>query len=83
LLRLLHHGLKELVERPLQFGHQPFQLLVACALLQRLAQSFLKLAQLALGERQLAVLEMQRRVPQQLEDLVHGGLSLRWIVLIS
>ena len=76
LLRLLHHRLEELVESPLQFGHEPLQLLVARALLERLAQGVLELAQFALGERQAAILEVQRRVPQQIEDVVQGSVLL-------
>ena len=76
LLRLLDHGVEKLVQGPLQLGHQPLQLLVARALLQRLAQRLLELAQLPLGQGQAAVLEMQRGIPKQVEDVLERRLLL-------
>ena len=76
LLSLLGERVEILVQGPLQLRHEPLQLLVAGAFGQSVPQGVLQLAQLALGERQAAVLEMQRGVPEQRHDLVQGGLVL-------
>ena len=76
LLRLTRQGIEILVDRPLQLGHQPLQLLVAGALGERVAQRLLQLAQLALRQRQAAVLEMQRGVPEQRHDVGERGVLL-------
>ena len=63
LLLLLRERVEIGVERLLQLVHQLLQLLVAGAIVERVAKGFLQFAQLAPGKRQAAVLEMQRGFP--------------------
>jgi hypothetical protein len=55
---------QEFVHRLAQFLHQFVDFLVAGAVLQRLLQGFLRLAQALLGLREVAVLDLQRHLPQ-------------------
>ena len=67
LLRIFPHLLRQrlqvLVHRGAQLIHQLFQLFVAGAAFERLAQGVLRLAQRQFGLRNVAVLELHRHVP--------------------
>ena len=73
----LGHRLQIAVERLAQLLHQALDLLVGRALGERFLELLLQPAQVALGEREIAVLDAQRGVPQQLR---HGGDRLLAVV---
>ena len=68
-LRVLPHLLRQrlhvLVQRFAQFLRQPGDFLIARAFFQRLAQGFLCISELALGRRQVPILDRQRKIPQK------------------
>ena len=78
LAQLLGERLEEPVERLLQLAHQALDLLVVRAARERLHQRLLDLAEVALGDGELALLDVQGGIPQQLLDLADG--SARGIV---
>ena len=63
--RLLDHRLEHAVDRLLQLLDQLLDLGVGRVVGERVLQPLLDRAQIALGHRQLAVLDAQRGVPQQ------------------
>ena len=69
ILQLLHHRLHEAVHRRAELIHQLFQLGIAGAALQRLAQRLLGVAQLRLRVADVAVLELHRHRPHALCDV--------------
>ena len=64
----LGHGLQVAVERLAQFLHQALYFLIGRALGERFLKLLLQAAQIALGEREIAVLDAQRGVPEQLRN---------------
>ena len=67
---VLGQRLEIFVERPLELVHQRLDLGVAGVLVvERLLQLALNVAQAAFGQRHLAVLDTQRRIPHELLDL--------------
>ena len=76
LLHLLGERVEIVVEGLAKLVHQARQLLVAGIVGQRLLERLLQFAQLAAGERQAAVLEVERSLPHQLQNLVDRGLVL-------
>ena len=68
-LHVLSKRLKIFVDRLLQLRHQLLDLGIRRVARQRLLQTALNVAQVALRQRQLAVLDAQRRIPQQLLDM--------------
>ena len=72
-LGLPHHLLHQLVQRLPQLLHQALDLLVGGAVLQRLGELLLQVAQPALGVGQVAVLEPQRDMPELVDDALEAG----------
>ena len=70
---LLGELLHELRQRLAQLLHELADFLVRCALLERLGQVLLRLAQPALGVGQIAVLQSHRDMPELVDDALEAG----------
>ena len=71
-MQSLGQSFEEAVEGAFQLVHQPLDLLIGRIPGESFGERFLSRTQLALRHRRLALLDAERRIPEQIDDFLDG-----------